>query len=361
MTTPNLVIYSDATQRGGAEVHVATLLSALSSDISVTLLGSDPGILNWIGAHRPGTEVVTLRRVRNKTDLAALREHRQSIKGLRPTVFQANLSSLSSCQYALAAAETITGLPVVAVENSVVAPPSRISRALKRWTSRRLAAHVGVGDAMSRDVERIAGLPLDSIITIYNGVGDADLRHLPRYSNDPTIGTIGRLDPIKGTDVLLRALHQLPGASAVIVGDGIERSALEDLARRLGVDGRVHWTGWSDVARDHLTTMDVFVLPSRSEGTPLVAIEAMLAGLPVVASGVGSVPEVVSDEETGLIVPPGDPDALGRALRRLIHNPDLAGRMGRSGRDRALERFSPERMASEYEQLYQRLAPGGAL
>lgn len=356
MTTTRLVIYSDATDRGGAEVNVATLLSALSDRISVTLLGSDPGILEWIGSHRHETQVVTLPRVRNKTDLRALWDHRRAISRLQPSIFQANLSSMASCQYALAMAETIRNLPVVAVENSVVPPPSRISRVLKRWTSARLAAHVGVGEAMSRQVEKVAGLTRHSITTIYNGVADRELRKLPRRSDGPTIGTIGRLDPIKGTDVLLRALRHVPDATAVIIGNGEERSALERLARQLGVDDRVHWTGWRDDARDHLTAMDVFVLSSHSEGTPLVVIEAMLAELPVVASGVGSVPEVVLEGETGLLVPPGDPDPLARAIRRLLDDPDRAGRMGRNGRDRALERFSPERMATEYEHLYENLA-----
>ena len=137
----------------------------------------------------------------------------------------------------------------------------------------------------------------------------------------------------------------------MIVGDGPERERLERLAASLGIAQRVAFEGWQSDARDFLTTFDVFVLPSRFEGFPLVLLEAMLAGLPVVATDVGSVAEAVQDGETGLLVPPDDVQALNEALHTLLDDPDLRRKLGDAGRARALE-FSPARMAREFEALY---------
>src|SRR5205823_4013374 len=125
----------------------------------------------------------------------------------------------------------------------------------------------------------------------------------PRRADGPVIGAIGRLAPEKGYDLAIHALRDLPEATLVLVGDGSERERLEAIARELGVAERVQFTGWSDEPRRYLPGFDAFVLPSRQEGFPLAVVEAMLAGLPVVAADVGSVSEAVVDEETGYLVP----------------------------------------------------------
>jgi glycosyltransferase involved in cell wall biosynthesis len=150
--------------------------------------------------------------------------------------------------------------------------------------------------------------------------------------------------------VLLRALVGLEGVSAVLVGDGPEREPLEALAAELGLAERLVITGWRSDARAYLGAVDVFCLPSRYEGFPLAILEAMLGGLPVVATRVGSVAEAVLEGETGLLVAE-DPEALREALRRAL-DPETGRRLGEAGRRRALERFSVEAMAHGYESLY---------
>jgi glycosyltransferase involved in cell wall biosynthesis len=122
----------------------------------------------------------------------------------------------------------------------------------------------------------------------------------------------------------------------------------------------VHWVGWSDTPRSYIAAVDVLAVPSRVEAFPLVILEAMLAGRPVVASAVGSVDEAVTDEVTGLLVPPDDPAALAAALGRLVGDADLRVRMGARGRERAVERFSIDAMARSYEALYERLVANDA-
>jgi glycosyltransferase involved in cell wall biosynthesis len=179
---------------------------------------------------------------------------------------------------------------------------------------------------------------------------------MPRTTSGPIVGTLARLDAIKGLDILLRALAELPGVTAVLVGEGEERDRLAKLAEALGVAERVLFVGWSEQARDHLTTFDVYVLPSRFEAVSASIIEAMFAGLPVVATNVGGVRDVVVHGETGLLVPPEDPAALARAVRGLLEDPTRRQQMGRAGRARAVERFTAASMAAQYEAVYAELA-----
>ena len=225
-----------------------------------------------------------------------------------------------------------------------------------RWTRRRLASryagHVSVGIESARLIEAEVGLAHGSVGTIHNGIRVVEVPSRASSSTGSVIGSIGRLDEQKGFAALVEALVELPVASAVIVGHGPQRQALEARAAALGVSSRLQLTGWSDDARRYLPTFDVFVLPSLNEGFPLVIVEAMLAGLPVVATAVGSVPEAVEDGKTGFVVPPGDTPALVAAIKRLLEAPDLRRQFGQAGRDRAEREFTAGAMAARYEHLY---------
>jgi glycosyltransferase involved in cell wall biosynthesis len=169
------------------------------------------------------------------------------------------------------------------------------------------------------------------------------------------VGSLGRLDGVKGYDVLLRALPELPDVRAVVIGEGAARPELERLARELGVAERVELPGWSDRPAELLPGFDVFCLPSRSEGFPLSIVEAMFAARPVVATDVGSVREAVDEGRTGFVVPPDDVSALRDALDQLVCNRELRRRMGDAGRQRALQGFTSAVMARGFEQLYEEI------
>ncbi len=354
-----LSVYSDATEIGGAEISLHNLLAALRPETTATVLATTREVGRFLASARPGTSLEIVPEVRGKADLRRFLALRRAIAGTRPDVFQANLRTLHSCQYALAAAESLRGCTVIAVEHSLVAPDTRLSRWLKRRTSRRLAAHVAVGDAAAREVERRAHLAPNSVRTIHNGVpAGSAYADLPgqRVSDAPVIGTLARLDPVKGIDVLLESLTLIPQAHLVVAGDGSERARLEDRAARLGLAERVHFLGWIDDARSLLGGFDLFVLPSRSESFPLTIVEAMLAGIAVVASDVGSVAEAVVHGGTGLLVPPDDPRGLAAAISGLLSDPARRAEMGRAGRERALGRFGVDAMARSYEDLYATVA-----
>lgn len=149
------------------------------------------------------------------------------------------------------------------------------------------------------------------------------------------LGWVGRLSREKGADVFLEALARLDGTEAVgvLIGDGRERRGLEEAARRLGLQSRLRWLGLRPAAGRYMAAFDVFVLSSRTEGTPIALLEAMAAGVPVVATAVGGVPGVVADEKEALLVASENPVALAQALVRSLADP--AGATLRAERARA--------------------------
>ena len=350
-----IAVYSDSTLFGGAETSLGHLVAELDAGLDVVVLGVDRAVVGWLAERRPAARAEVLPAVRTKRDLGAFAAHVRALRRLRPDVFHANLTTPASCQYGLLAATLVPHVRTVAVEQLPYPLAGRLQRGLKRFTSRRLAAHVAVGDRAAREVEALVGLAPGSVRSIPNGVPDAELEPLPRPFAGPTIGSVGRLDRQKGYDVLLHALADLPEAALVLVGDGPEREPLEALAQDLGLQDRVRFAGWQAEPRRHLTTFDVFALPSRFEGFPLAIVEAMLAELPVVATAVGSVSEAVRGDETGLVVPPDDPAALAAALRRLLADPPLRLRLGEAVRRLALERFTAAAMARSFERLYEEI------
>ena len=348
---PRILFYTDAPAFGGAEASLGILLSELDRRFEVTIGAVEQSVAERLAARRPDASVRVLPAVRTKRDVAAFAATAREIRAWSPAIFHANLRVPSACQYALAAAVLARGVRPVAVEQLPYPLDGSLQLRLKRFTSHRLAAHVAVGEQVARDVEGFAGLAPGSVRTIHNCAPDVELEPLPRPTDGPVVGAVGRLDRQKGFDVLLRALADVPRARLVLVGDGDERAPLERLAAELGLSERVRFEGWREDPRRYLTTFDVFALPSRFEGFPLAIIEAMLARLPVVATRVGSVPEAVADGETGLLVPSDDPPALATALRSLLGDPARRAALGAKGREHALA-FNPAAMARAYERVY---------
>jgi L-malate glycosyltransferase len=181
-------------------------------------------------------------------------------------------------------------------------------------------------------------------------------------------GVVGRLEERKGHRHFLEAMKTLvaedPRLRGLVVGEGRERAALETQRIESGLDGRMSVIGYWPSLAEALAAIDVFVLPSLMEGHPLAILEAMAAGKPVVATRVGGNPEAVQDGETGLLVPPGDPDALGQAITTLVRDPDRARAMGQEGRRRVERLFSLEASIRANQEVYLahvgRIQEGGA-
>ncbi len=247
-----------------------------------------------------------------------------------------------------------------------------------RWLGWLAARHAQRFFCVSKDIASEALVhrivPREKIDVVPNGIdvsrfsGRQDMQRLrdslgiPR--DVPVIGTIGRLHEIKRQDLLLRGFAQLrrrmPDTHLVLVGDGPLKGELEQLARDLGLAGSVHFAGYHRQPEQFLSLMKVFTLTSRSEGMPLVVLEAHAAGLPVVASRVGGLPEMIDHGRTGLLFSSGKEEELVEALFTLLSEPDVARGMGEAGRAHVEALFTVRHMYETYQQHYAGLLAGKA-
>jgi glycosyltransferase involved in cell wall biosynthesis len=174
---------------------------------------------------------------------------------------------------------------------------------------------------------------------------------------DFVIGYIGRFVPIKALDRLVSAfaivVRSLPGSVLVFAGDGPTRAQVEALAIELHVRDRIKFLGWTDDVAGIYAAIDVCCVSSLNEGTPVALIEAMAAQVPVVATRVGGVMDLIEDGRTGILVPPDAVDALAQALLRLASDPELRQRLGEAGRAGVTSKYAVDRLANDIHMLYQ--------
>lgn len=242
----------------------------------------------------------------------------------------------------------------------------RLEQALARATDRIVAVSeevrrdlIAYGVAPPEKIEVISlGLDLEPFLHCHERAGE--FRSEVGLTNGARlVGIVGRLFPVKNhrlfLDAASRLVQQHLSPHFVVVGDGTLRSEMEQYAIALGLANRVIFTGWrQDVTRIY-ADLDVLVVSSDQEGTPVAAIEAMASGLPIVATRVGGLAGIVNDGESGYLVPPRDPDALADAIDRVLRHPGTAGRMGQAGRAIARSRYTHERLVSDMQLLYQSL------
>ncbi|HEX8246508.1 MAG TPA: glycosyltransferase, partial [Longimicrobium sp.] len=276
--------------------------------------GAEPALLD--AARRAGVQVHAVapprrgyrrERAEVRALLARIRPHVVHTHGYRADVLHGGLAR----SLGMATVSTVHGFTGGDWKN-------RVYESLQRRALRRFGAVVAVSAPMAR---QLAGAPVTVIRNAWSPAAPALGRRQAREGlgiEDGTfaIGWVGRLSHEKGADVLIAALPHLAGLPyrAVVVGDGPERDAVARCAAELGVAERVDWRGAMPQAGRWMPAFDAFVLSSRTEGTPVTLLEAMAAGVPVVAASVGGVPDAVSSAEA-LLVPPEDPRALAAAVR----------------------------------------------
>ena len=233
---------------------------------------------------------------------------------------------------------------------------SRPAQRIYNWCVRRVD-NIQCVSEYTRQSLRAAGYPEASLLMIPNAV---DLtRFTPRGARSPdgavNVAYVGRIRPVKGVSVLVDAwpkVAQGNHARLLIAGDGAEREALAQTARASGVGDTVEFLGEVSDVPGVLARADIYVQPSFQEGLPNAVLEAMAMGLPIVATRVSGNEDVVGDGDNGLLVPPGDPEALAAALRRLVADPELAARMGRRSREIVEARFSLAAVMNQLRDAY---------
>jgi len=341
---------------GGAEVHVATLAEKLRErghQVTLVCPRGRPLVPELLARGLPVRTPITT----GKLDPVMLARLTWWLRRDRVQVIHTHLSTASLLG---SWAARLAGIPALATVHGLNT----------RTCFNYAHAIIAVSNAVKQHLVA-QGMAADRITVVHNGV---DLRALSRPDESkrvrealalpagaPVLITVGRLVPAKGHRDLLEAVAMLgqeprwAELRLLVVGTGALLPQLQREAEGRGLGPRVIFCGFHRDVLPFLQTADVFVLPSIQEGLSLSALEAMALGKPVVACRVGGTPEVVVDGETGLLVAPGEPRELARALGQLLAHPDEARAMGEAGKRRVREAFDLEQMVSKIEQVYRGL------
>jgi glycosyltransferase involved in cell wall biosynthesis len=354
VTRPRVLLLVTLAETGGAQTYVAALARALEREYDVVVAAHGEGFHDV-------ARFVPLRHLRRALDplhdVLALVELYRLFRRERPLVVHAN-SSKAGVLGRLAAVAARVPVRFFTVHGWAFKAHAGIVGEAYLWADRLMSPLTTTTICVAHG-ERDAGLRArtcraERTVVIHNGVPLG----VPRRRAHPgpaTLLSVGRLRAPKDFVTLVRAMTGLE-ARLRIAGDGPDRAGLEAEIERLGLQDRVELLGTRTDIPELLAGADVFALASDSEGLPMSVLEAMAAGLPVVASAVGGIPEVVRDGETGALVPPRDSAALASAIGRIVADPELRDRLGEAGRRRVEREFSLERFEREHLELYRNRA-----
>jgi glycosyltransferase involved in cell wall biosynthesis len=368
-----------ATGIAGAERHLLTLLPGLRArgiDARLILLHPPQNPLDTYAALLDASGVPLTRiPIDSHVDIGVIGRLRRALQAIQPDLVHTHL--LHADLYGLSAA-LWARVPyrITTRHNDDVFRRRLILRLIHRLQWRYVVqAGIGISQAVTRFCVQIEHAPAHKMRTIYYGLplpvppidrreARAALRAELKLPADAVlIGGAGRLTTQKGFTYALQAFKRIerefPEAHLLIAGDGPLNMPLKAEARQLGLARRVHFLGWRTDIPNVLAGLDVFVMPSLWEGFGLVLLEAMAQALPVVGSAVSAIPEIVAHGETGLLVPPRDPDALADALRTLLRDPALMRHLGMLGEDRLERMFGADAMIEATAALYHEIVGAG--
>ncbi|HPV06224.1 MAG TPA: glycosyltransferase family 4 protein [Aggregatilineales bacterium] len=368
---------------GGPAVHVSLLTAGLNdgeftSRLVTGVIGEAEGDMSYL-AREMGVEPVVIPTMRREieplNDLRTLRALTRLMREFRPHVVHTHTAKAG---FVGRLAARLTGVPVVVhtfhghVFHGYFGPAkTRLFIELERLAARGSDVILTISERLRGDLlaYRIAppekirvvplGLPLDSLRDL-DGLRGGLRRELGVSTDTQLVGIIGRLVPIKNHDLFLAAARRVreerPDTHFVIVGDGERRAELEALVQEMGLADAVTFTGWRDDLPGIYADLDVLVISSRNEGTPVSIIEAMAAGVPVVSTDVGGVADVLLGGELGRLTPPSDADALARGIVEALC--EGRGPRTEAACTRAFEQYGAARLVEDMRALYRELLAG---
>ncbi|MFB6298254.1 MAG: glycosyltransferase, partial [Salinirussus sp.] len=322
-------------------------------DVAITVYAyEEPGEFS---TYADGVEHVDVRSANTPRLLPAIRQGRSLVADLDPDVVHAHLFKGYLAGVGMTAGRAAN--LIYSAQNNED-NWSLLKRTVHRSINDRCERLICISEAVREDFVRSAGVA-ESLTTVVPNSGDFERVRVddPDPPDVPVVGTVARLHPYKGLDTLVEATARVsdayPDVACWLFGeDRGEQDRLESLAADLGVAENVTFRGWTKDPYDRMAEMDVFVLPSVSEGFGMVVMEALAVGTPVVASRTGGIPDIVDDGETGWLVDPGDVATFADRIQWCLDNPDRATQMAARGRRRVRERFSADRLASETVDVY---------
>ena len=355
MAAGTIAVVTDSTAYGGSEEYLGALMSQLRGRWRfVAVLGDRAAEETSRRFAEAGAEVRTIPGLRRRPTPAAVLGTARALRDAHPALAHVNLTDQGDGLGPLMAAR-LSRRPVVATLHLVIPNRSRWRESVSRRSLSLPDLVVGVSESMAH-YARCAGA---RTAVVLNGIVEPELAPEPRAAlgleaGQFIVGGIGRIDDQKGWDVLCRAAslvrRELPSVGFVVIGGG---PALEQF--RLDPScADVRFVGYREHASALVRAFDVLALPSRYEGFGLAAVEAMYAGVPVVASDVGGLPEVVAD--CGVLVPPERPDLLASAIVDLVRDPAVRAEYAARAGVRARATFTAERMGAETSRVYESIA-----
>jgi len=368
-----------ATRISGAERHLLILLTALRKldvDAHLLLLVEPNTLMDDLIEEAAEREIPVGRVViHNDADVRVIGRLRESLRTLKPDILHTHL--IHADAYGFVAGK-LAGIRRIISSRHNDDPfrkflPLRLShRAL--W--RGLSAGIAISDAIRKFIVDVEGAPEKKLHVVrygleferiqpaaINSAREALRTELNLPSDTFLFGMACRLTPQKGISDALKAFasiqHERNDVHFIIAGDGELKKQLVNEAKQLGIASRVYFLGWREDVKEVLAALDVFLMPSLWEGFGLVLIEAMSRRIPVIASNVSAIPEIVVDGESGILIPPEDPQALAGAMQLLLQDRALRAYIGLLGEDRVETHFTAERMAKETLDIYQGILPKG--
>jgi len=363
MSMKNVLHLSESSETGGAESVLIRLVEGLDKTryTSTVCLLSDGWLKTELDKRRVETVVIPQP---HSLDVRWLLQVLRLLKERHIDVMHSH--EFATNVYATLLSK-ITGVPSVATAHGKNYYGDKWRRrAAYRFTARH-STMVAVSHDLKRFLTEQIGIPPRNIRVVHNGIdlrqysinaaSSASRADLGIGASQRVIGTVGNLFAVKGQTYLLKACKALadayPNIALLIAGEGEELSSLRKEASDLGIADNVKFLGFRSDVPSLLQAMEVFVLPSLSEGLPLSLLEALALQKPVVATNVGGIPEIVQDGLAGFLVPPGSPEALAERILLLLRSPATADRFGKAGRRRVEEAFDVAKMIEEYQSLYE--------
>jgi glycosyltransferase involved in cell wall biosynthesis len=349
---------------GGIVQHLKQLLKGIPDfDIVVVALPD----LQGLAGDRRFVPLDLADGLQPRRDFAAVRKLRKFLRREKPNVVHAH-GLKAALITAAALAPVRHPCFLFTAHNSLPQTSSKFAQwganVVQRWMFGCMNTIISVSDAVRSQIIRY--VPERKVLTIYNGIAssnfgnsspEASRQALGLEPEDQVVGTVARLIPDKGMGTLLEAMSLVakivPRSHLVIVGDGPERSRLEQYARGLGLDGRVQFLGWREDVPTLMAGWNCFTLPSLSEGFNISVLEAMASRLPVVVSDLPALREAVVPGRGGLLVRPGSSPDLAAALLHVLKAPERARAMGEFNRSRVDTYFGEDRMVSCTRALYE--------
>jgi L-malate glycosyltransferase len=352
-----------AREIGGGEKHLADLSNELArrgQDVFAALSPGSPVRAEL--SQVPADRILELP-MRNALNLSSAMKLKRVVREHEIDIVHAHVAR----DYPVAALAAGGSRAKLVLTRHVLFPLNPIHKLTLRRTSRVIAVSQAVADSLNSQTI----FAPDKITLIYNGIDFRRFESLRKRDSEKKkrrVGTIGHLAPIKGPDDFIRTaariFEQRADVEFVIAGAdkssrGENRTNLEKLIAELGVNDQIKLPGWIEDIPELLATFDLFVSPARAEPFGLSIVEAMAAGVPVIATASEGAREIIQDRETGRLVPIGDTHALAEAIRDLLDNPAERERLAQNAQRDARTRFSLSRMVDRTEQVYTEVTAGG--